>query len=107
MSAASNHDLIAVSSAEASRNLGLVAHYAGIVADALAVGNVEIVLAGYRSLVLHVRLAGVDVRAIGEASIAGAGVAADGLRDGSGVSHTPQPSRPVLRQSEAIGGVSA
>jgi hypothetical protein len=101
-----DHDSLAVSTAEAQRNLGLTAHYAGMVADALAVGNVEIALTSYRSLVLHVRLAGVDVKAIGEASIAGPELTAGGLRGGFGHHATPQHSSPVLSQSEAVGGVS-
>ena len=59
-----DRDTIAVSTAEAQRNLGLTAHYAGLTADALAVGNVEIALTAFRSLILHARLASVDVRAI-------------------------------------------
>lgn len=63
-----DHDTFIVSIEEAHRNLGLTAHYSGIVADCLAAGNVEIALQAFQSLVLHVRLAGVDVRAIGEAA---------------------------------------
>lgn len=63
-----DRDTCVVSIDEAQRNLGLTAHYAAMVSDAIAVGNVGIALEAFRSLVLHVRLAGVDVRAIGEAS---------------------------------------
>lgn len=102
MSAAADRDLIAVSTAEASRNLGLVAHYAVMVSDALALGNVGIALEAYRSLVLHTRLAGVDVKAIGEIAIAGATEAAGGRRDVSGLSATPQGYAPATRQPDAV-----